>query len=677
MTRLPLICLAFLALELPAQNTMSPELLWQLGRVGAQTISPDGNYVIYAVRNYDIASGASESNLYRQRLQGGDPEQLTNMPGTEYHVMELPDGKMGFIYNGQIWSSEWDGSNAAQISAEETGFSDLQFSPDGKRLLMDRQVKTGKTTLEQHPDLSKSNAYIIDDLMYRHWDTWSDENSNHIFFADWNNGAPGAATDIMPNEPYDCPTMPFGGIEDAVWSKDGNTIYYVCKKKAGVDYAVSTNTDIYAYDLTTGQTSNLTSGMMGYDTHPVISPDGNWMAFLSMERDGFEADKNRIMVQNLRTGERKDLSGFMDETVDAVSWSNDGKNIWFLAPTKGTKQLFAFDFDSYYRGLRIFPIQQISSGQFDITGIVNELDNELIVTRTDMNHATEIYALNVKDGQMRAITHVNDTVYNSIGLSKVESHWIKTTDDKEMLVWMIYPPGFDSTKIYPTLLYCQGGPQGALSQFYSFRWNFQLMAAQGYIVVAPNRRGMPGHGVAWNEAISTDWGGQAIRDYLSATDWARTLPYVDGKRMAAVGASYGGYSVYMLAGVHDDRFASFIAHDGLFNLEAFYGTTEEMWFANWDMGGPYWKSGVQDKSYTTFNPMHYVQDWDTPILIYQGGKDFRTTEDQAFQAFNAAQLRGIKSRFVYFPNENHWVLSCHNGLLWQREFFRWLKETMP
>lgn len=669
--------MALIAIKLPAQNTMSPELLWQLGRVGAQTVSPDGNFVIYSVRYYDTEKNTSESNLYRQNLQGGAPEQITDMPGTEYHVMALPNGKMGFLYNGQLWSAEWDGTNATQLTQSATAFSDLQFSPDGKRILMDRSVKTGTTTLEQYPDLQQSNAYIINDLMYRHWDSWSDANSNHIFYADWLNGAASEAVDIMKGEPYDCPTMPFGGLEDAVWSKDGNTIYYVCKKKQGVAYAISTNTDIYAYNLTSGTTRNLTSGMMGYDTHPVISPDGNWMAFLSMERDGFEADKNRIMVQHLTTGERKDLSGFIDETVESITWSKDGKKIWFIAPTKGTKQLFAFDFDSYYRGLRIFPIQPVSFGQHDITAIVAELDGELLVTRTDMNHATEIFRLNIDNGQMQAVTHVNDSVYNQLSLGKVESHWIKTTDEKDMLVWMIYPPDFDSTKTYPTLLYCQGGPQGALSQFYSYRWNFQLMAAQGYIVVAPNRKGMPGHGVAWNEAISTDWGGQAIRDYLSATDWARTLPYVDGKRMAAVGASYGGYSVYMLAGVHEGRFASFIAHDGLFNLEAFYGTTEEMWFANWDMGGPFWESGAQDNSYKLFNPMHYVQDWDTPILIYQGGKDFRTTEDQAFQAFNAAQLRGIKSRFVYFPEENHWVLSCHNGLLWQREFYRWLEETMP
>ena len=662
--------MALIAIKLPAQNTMSPELLWQLGRVGAQTVSPDGNFVIYSVRYYDTEKNTSESNLYRQNLQGGAPKQITDMPGTEYHVMALPNGKMGFLYNGQLWSAEWDGTNATQLTQSATAFSDLQFSPDGKRILMDRSVKTGTTTLEQYPDLQQSNAYIINDLMYRHWDSWSDANSNHIFYADWLNGAASEAVDIMKGEPYDCPTMPFGGLEDAVWSKDGNTIYYVCKKKQGVAYAISTNTDIYAYNLTSGTTRNLTSGMMGYDTHPVISPDGNWMAFLSMERDGFEADKNRIMVQHLTTGERKDLSGFIDETVESITWSKDGKKIWFIAPTKGTKQLFAFDFDSYYRGLRIFPIQPVSFGQHDITAIVAELDGELLVTLTDMNHATEIFRLNIDNGQMQAVTHVNDSVYNQLSLGKVESHWIKTTDEKDMLVWMIYPPDFDSTKTYPTLLYCQGGPQGALSQFYSYRWNFQLMAAQGYIVVAPNRRGMPGHGVAWNEAISTDWGGQAIRDYLSATDWARTLPYVDGKRMAAVGASYGGYSVYMLAGVHEGRFASFIAHDGLFNLEAFYGTTEEMWFANWDMGGPFWESGVQDNSYKLFNPMHYVQDWDTPILIYQGGKDFRTTEDQAFQAFNAAQLRGIKSRFVYFPEENHWALSCHNGLLWQREFYR-------
>ncbi|MFN3940722.1 MAG: S9 family peptidase, partial [Chitinophagales bacterium] len=412
-------------------------------------------------------------------------------------------------------------------------------------------------------------------------------------------------------------------------------------------------------------------------THPEFSPDGKWLAFLSMQQNGNEADKNRIMVMNMATDAIIDLSGFIDETVDDIQWSADNKTIYFLSPHKGVIALFGFDFEGYNRGLRKFPIVQITDGLYDVTGIIGATDKEIFITRTDMNHAAEIFKIKLPEAKMQPITAVNDSIYNSIALSKVEPHWISTTDKKEMLVWVILPPGFDPDKKYPTLLYCQGGPQSPLSQFYSFRWNFQLMAAKGYVVIAPNRRGMPGHGVEWNAAISKDWGGQPIRDYLTAIDWAKAeLSYVDDERCAAVGASYGGYSVYMLAGLHQGRFKSFIAHDGLFNLTSFYGTTEEMFFANWDLGGPYWEKGIQDASYTQFNPINYVQEWDTPILIVQGGKDFRTTEDQAFQAFNAAQLRGIKSRFLYLPEENHWVLSCQNAILWQREFFKWLNETL-
>ena len=667
-----------MSLSLCAQNVMTPETLWSLGRVGAETLSADGQALIYRVTYFDAAANNSESNLYRLELDGGKITPLSSGKGTEYSVMTLPDGSMGYLYKGQIWKGDWNTGNATQWTNYEPGLDNVRFSPDGTRILFTGEVKTGTTVQDRYADLDQANAYVMDDLMYRHWDHWEDAFSSHVFVADMaSNGTISNVRDIMYGEPYDCPQQPFGGAEDVIWNHDGSAIYYVSKKSTGKAYAISTNSDIYAYDLASGKTTNMTEGMMGYDTNPQVSPDGQWMAFLSMERDGYEADKNRMMVKNLQTGELRDLSTFLDESVASISWSNDGKKIWFIAPVKGVEQLHAFDFDSYIRGLRIFPITPVVEGQFDITGIVGEQDGVLFVTRTDMNHATEVYSLALKTKDMRQVTHVNDKIYNSLAQSRVEPHWIKTTDGKDMLVWLILPPNFDPNKKYPSLLYCQGGPQGVLSQFYSFRRNFQLMAAQGYVVIAPNRRGMPGHGVEWNEEISKDWGGQAIQDYLSAADWGKTLPYVDGSRMGAVGASYGGYSVYMLAGVHEGRFSSFIAHDGLFNLQSFYGTTEEMWFANWDLGGPYWEKGVQDKSYDQFNPMNYVANWDTPILIYQGGRDYRTTEDQAFQAFNAAQLRGIKSRFVYMPEENHWVLSCQNGLLWQREFFRWLDETMP
>jgi dipeptidyl aminopeptidase/acylaminoacyl peptidase len=674
-TRFLFSILISLTLSLQAQeNVMTPELLWDLGRVGAECISPDGNYVYYRVTYFDKDSNSSATDLYRTSLLSGKDEKVLALSGTEHHLIELPDGKMGFSLNGQLWSAGWDGSEPQQISAEAGGCAVPLVSPDGNLLLYASKVKTGMTTTEKHPDLEMANARVIDDLMFRHWDEWSDAYNQHLFVGQLKDGVITSTVDIMKDEPYDCPTMPFGGAEDFIWNGDGTEVYYVSKKKTGAAYAVSTNTDIYTYSVKEGSTRNLTSGMMGYDTHPVLSPDGKYLAFLSMERDGYEADKNRIMVMDLGSGEVTDLSGFIDETVYGIMWSADGKKIWFTSPEKGRKILQVFDYDSYSRGLRIYPIRTVAEGIFDITGMIGETDGKLLVTRTDMNTATEIYRVDTQSGKMEQITHVNDKAYSTIEKSRIREEWIPTSDGKEMLVWVILPPGFDEDSVYPTLLYCQGGPQGALSQFYSFRWNFQLMAAQGYVVIAPNRRGMPGHGTAWNEQISGDWGGQAIQDYLTATDWARTLPFVDGDRFAAVGASYGGYSVFMLAGVHEGRFKSFIAHDGIYNTESFYGTTEEMWFADWDMGGAYWEG--ENKSYTAFNPMNHVQYWDTPILIFQGGRDFRTTEDQSFQAFTAARLRGIKSRMVYFPEENHWVLSCQNGLLWQREFYGWLDETL-
>ncbi len=665
-----------------AQNVMTPELLWSLGRVGAESITPDGKNVIYGVSYYDLVTGTSERNLYSVPVAGGNAAQITSTKGGEYGVMNLPGGKMGFMYQGQIWQAEWDGSGATQLTNYTDGLNNVRISPDGKHIMFSKDVKMENILASEiYPDLPNATARVINSLNYRHWDTWEDGAFSHIFYADWNNGAITNEKDIMQGLSFDSPQMPFGGIEDMIWHPDGKHIIYVTKQKNGTDYTTSTNTDIFNYNLETGKTQNLTTGMMGYDTNPNISPDGSRLAWLSMERDGFEADKNRLFILDKKSDKRVDATASFDESVESVRWSNDGNYIYFTAPVDGTIQLYALNVEAVFMqpdaGGRVKnPVRKITSGDFDITGMVGETNDNLIVTRTDMNHATEVFRVNIASGKMDPVTTVNQDTYAKIGMSKTERKMVKTSDGKEMLVWFIYPPDFDPNKKYPTLLYCQGGPQSALTQFYSFRWNFQLMAANGYIVVAPNRRGMPGHGVEWNEAISKDWGGQPISDYFSAIDYAKTLPYVDTARCGAVGASYGGYSVYMMAGIHNGRFKSFIAHDGLFNLNSFYGTTDEMWFATWDLGGPYWEKGIQDKSYQTFNPINYVQYWNTPILIFQGGKDYRTTEDQAFQAFQAAQLRGIKSRFVYLPDENHWVLKCHNGLAWQREFYKWLGETL-
>lgn len=550
---------------------------------------------------------------------------------------------------------------------------DKNISPDGKYILSNKLVKINKIKGKDfHPELDKSNVYIYDNLMYRHWDEWSDGNFDHVFYAPSNDKTD--AKDIMPGEPYHSPTKPFGNDEDYVWSPDSRQIVYVSKKKFGKDYAVSTNSDIYAYNIENGTTKNLSEGMLGYDVNPAYSSKGV-LAWLSMKRDGYEADKQDIVVMlnkalvNL-TGHRDDLH------VSAFKWSDDGRFIYFIAPINGTEQLFEVRFDGLSK--KIPAIRQITSGDYDITGIVGQSGDKLVVSRTDMNHAAELYTVDIAKGNMQQLTRVNDAVYNKIALSKIERRFVNTTDGKKMLVWVIYPPNFDPAKKYPTLLYCQGGPQSALTQFYSFRWNFQLMAASGYIVVAPNRRGMPGHGTQWNEQISKDWGGQVMQDYLSAIDDVAKETYVNENRLGAVGASYGGYSVFYLAGIHNKRFKSFISHNGVFDLRSMYGTTEEMWFVNWDMGGAYWDKNnkAAQAAYQKFNPSDYVNNWDTPILIYQGGKDYRVPIGQGQQAFQAAQLRGIKSKLVYLPDENHWVLKAQNALVWQREFFKWLEETL-
>lgn len=458
-----------------------------------------------------------------------------------------------------------------------------------------------------------------------------------------------------------------------IWSPDGSKVIYVSKKKAGTAYATSTNTDLYEYDVATKTTKNLTEDNLGYDLAPQFSPNGD-LTWLQMKRDGYEADKNDIIVRH--KGVDLNLTSNWDGTVDAFTWSKDGKKVYFVAPVKGTKQLFEVNFPGLTRiAVRV---TQLTDGDFDVNAIVGFVGTNVLVTRTDHNHATEVFSYDLKKKSWKQITKVNDAMYSTIAMCKSEKRWVTTTDGKQMLVWVILPPNFDKTKKYPTLLYCQGGPQSALTQFYSFRWNFQVMASQGYIIVAPNRRGMPGHGVEWNEKISGDWGGQVMDDYLSAIDDVAKESYVDKARLGAIGASYGGYSVFYLAGIHQNRFKTFISHCGVFNTQSMYGTTEEVFFSNWDSGGAYWEkdNAIAQKTYNEFNPINKINNWNTPILIIQGGKDFRVPIGQGQEAFQAAQLKGIKSKFVLFPDENHWVLQPHNAMVWQKEFFGWLKETL-
>lgn len=619
----------FITITQAQQTMMTPELLWKLKRISPIGITKDGKSVIYSTTEYKVVEGEKISKKFSLPINGGTPTEIKDV------------------------------SNLTL---------DKSISPDGTRKIEIQKVKIDKVLgNDYYPEMKNSDVKIYDDLHYRHWDTWMDGTYNHLIL-NLNNGSEVGGIDLLKDEPFHSPQMPFGGDEDFTWNSDGTKILYVAKKKKGKEYATSTNTDIYEYDVKSGTTKNLTEGMMGYDTHPEFSSKGI-LAFTSMARDGYEADKNDLII--VQNNEKINLTKSWDGTVNEFKWADNGEKIYFNAPIGGTIQLFEIEIKSK-------KIKQITDGEFDIAGLVGQVKDAFIVTRTDLNHASEIYSVDLKSGKMKQLTDANKDIYSQIKLSKVEKRITKTTDKKDMVSWVVYPPDFDPNKKYPTLLYCQGGPQSALTQFYSYRWNLQLMAANGYIVIAPNRRGMPGHGVEWNEKISKDWGGQVMDDYLSAIDDISKESYVDKARLGAVGASYGGYSVLYLAGIHNKRFKSFISHNGVFDLKSMYGTTEEIWFTNWDSGGAYWEKDNKDavKTYEKFDPSNLVKNWDTPILIFQGGKDYRVPIGQGQEAFQAAQLQGIKSRFIYFPDENHWVLQPQNSVIWHSEFFRWLKETL-
>ncbi len=658
-----------------AQQKLSPEKLWQLGRVSGDVINKKKNEVIYSVNSVNIEENKGNKNTFAISLKNGNPKQI-DAENESIAIVNIYQDKLIYLKNDQLWSCSLDYTEHKQLTNLEGGIENPKISPDGKHILFTKETLVVKTEAKDiYHDLPKANAYVFNDLNYRHWDTWEEGKFSHIYIAGFENGQLLNLKDIMENEPYDSPQKPFGGTEDMIWSPDSKSILYVAKKKFGKAYATSTNTDIYRYDLLTQKTTNITDGMQGYDTHPSFNKDGSFLAWTSMAEDGYESDKNDIYILDLKTEKKYNLTKDWDETVSGFIWGEDGKSIFFNAYYKGTQQLYTINTEKGFNLMSVSDIKQLTKGQWDINAILGQIGNLLVVSKTDMNHSAELYTLNIKNGKLNQLTHVNDSEYKNIAKSKVEERWIKTTDGKSMLAWVIYPPDFDSSKKYPALLYCQGGPQSAVSQFYSVRWNFQLMAAQGYIVVAPNRRGLPGFGVEWNRQISGDWGGQAMKDYLAAIDDISKESFVDKNRLGCVGASYGGYSVYMLAGIHQNRFKTFIAHNGLFDLRSWYGTTEELFFANKDVGGAYWQESVP-KAYRDFNPSEYINKWNTPILIFQGGRDYRVPIEQGLQAYQAAQLKGIKSRLVYFPDENHLVLKAQNGIVWQREFFKWLEETL-
>lgn len=650
---------------------MTPEALWAMGRIGGMNVSPDGKKVVYTVAYYSVPENKSNREVFVMNADGSDNKQITKTGFAENEAVWIKGGtKIAFLCNesgsSQLWEMNPDGTDRKRLSDYDKDIEGFAFSPDEKKVLFISQVKTVNSTADKYPDLDKATGVIITDLMYKHWDEWV-TTVPHPFVADFDGESISNPVDVMEGELFESPMKPFGGIEQLAWNTTSDKIAYTSRKKTGKEYAISTNSDIYVYDLNTKQTTNITEENKGYDTNPTYSPDGKSIAWLSMERDGYEADQNRLMVMNLETGEKTFVSKDFGSNVDSYCWSADCKRIYFTGVWHGESQVYQIDLAN---GNKITPLTE---GMYDYASVAL-LGDKLIAQRHSMSMGDEIYSIDLTgDHTVIQLTFENKHIYDQLTMGKVEERWMKTTDGKQMLTWVIYPPQFDPNKKYPTLLFCEGGPQSPVSQFWSYRWNFQIMAANDYIIVAPNRRGLPGFGLEWNEAVSGDYGGQCMKDYFTAIDEVAKEPYVNKDRLGCVGASFGGFSVYWLAGHHDKRFKVFIAHDGIFNMEMQYLETEEMWFANWDMGGAYWEKQNATAQRTFANSPHkFVDKWDTPILCIHGEKDYRILANQGMAAFNAAVLRGVPAELLIYPDENHWVLKPQNGVLWQRTFFEWL-----
>ncbi len=650
----------------------TPEILDGLGRVTGVQVSPDGTKVLYGISYDNYALNKSNRELWVMDADGSNQTRLTVTASSEHNEVWLDGGKK-IAYLGkngesmQIFVMDADGSNSKCVSNVDNGVDAFVFSPDEKKVAIISQIKFGETVSDIHPDLKKSTARIIDDMMYRHWDEWV-TTIPHTFVGDFDGNNVSNVYDILEGEPYEAPMKPFGGAESIAWASDSESLIYVSRKKVGMEYSLSTNSDLYQYFLADKTTVNLTEGNLGYDTNPVFSHDGSKVAWLSMERDGYESDKNRIFVLDIKNGTKTDLTAEWDYAADGFAWANDDKSIYFTAPFQGTIPMFKVDVESH-------KIDTVASGDYDYAGVFPGKD-VVYTLRHSISEPNEIFA--VKEGSEPVqLTKVNADVLAQLSPIKVEKKLVPTTDGKLMTTWVVLPPNFDPNKKYPAILYCQGGPQSPVSQFWSYRWNLRLMASNGYVVIAPNRRGLPGFGTEWNEQISGDYGGQNMKDYFSAVDYMKNESYIDAERIGAVGASYGGFSVYWLAGHHEGRFAAFIAHAGIFNIESQYLETEEMWFANWDMGGAFWDKDNAIAQNTFANSPHkFVQNWDTPIMITVGEKDYRIVFTQGMMAFNAAKLRGIPTRMVSFPDENHWILKPQNAICWQREFFGWLDKWL-
>ena len=664
------------------------EALEALGRVSAVQVSPATKKVLFNISYESVEQNRSNADLYVMNPDGSDLQRITRTAGSESNFVWINEGRqIAFTYAvegvPQLFVMNADGSTRKQVTKLEKGVEGFLFSPDEKKVMIISPIKFMREAKDLYEDLPDATGRVINDLMYKHWDQWMTE-IPHPFIGDFDGNEVSNLADIMSDEPmYEAPMRPFGGSESFAWAPDSKSIIYVSRKKTGVDYAVSTNSDLYLYSLEDKTTRNLTEGMMGYDTAPAYSPDGKYVAWLSMEHDGYESDKNRIFLLDTATGEKRDLTANWDYTADAIAWNPDSRSLYFLAARDGVCPIFNMALDG--------TVSVVAQGECDYAALA-PVDEETVITlRHSMLAPNEVCA--VKGGEVKQISNVNTELLASLKMPRVERNMVPTTDGKEMLVWAVYPQDFDSTKTYPALLYCQGGPQQAVSQFWSYRWNLALMAANGYIVIAPNRHGLPGFGTEWNAQISGDYPGQNMRDYLAAVDFMKKRPYVDESHIGCTGASYGGFSTYWLAGNHEKRFAAFLAHAGIFNMEAQYLETEEMWFANWDMGdgakngpadtataydyGAFWKKDNAAAQRTfAMSPHRFVDKWDTPIMVTHGEFDYRILSSQGEMAFNAAKLRGIPAEMLIFPDENHWILKPQNAILWQRLFFRWFDKWL-
>lgn len=657
-----------------AGGILTPEVLWKFGRIGDVQVSNNGENVVYTITYYSVELNKGFTHLYTIPVNGGEPKAITAGEYSCFNSRWIEnDEKIAYISTEeglpQIFVTNVDGSEKQKISDVESGVNSFEFSPDGKRLLFCSDVKIDKTPSEIYPDLPDVNVIIAEDLMYRHWNAWHDYAYSHIFVADYDVSGLTNAIDIMEGEAYDAPLSPYFDNSEIIWSPDGKYIAYTCKKMSRFEYASSTDSDIYLFDTETGKTENITEGMLGYDKYPVFSNNMEYIAWESMETPGYESDKNRLMLMNLNSGEKEDLTRNFDQNVANLVWSSDDTHIYFISGYHARHQIYKINTDNR-------SITQITSGNHDYYYFNIFGNDDIIANKMSMKQASEIYVVD-NGGSEVQLTYTNKNIYDNIEMADFQERWVTTTDGKQMLVWVILPPNFDSTAQYPAILYCQGGPQSAVSQFWSYRWNFQIMASNGYVVIAPNRRGLPSFGQEWNAQISGDYGGQNMKDYLTAVDEMKKLDFIDEDKIGAVGASYGGFSVFWLAGHHQGRFKAFISHCGMFNLESQYAATEEMFFVNHDLGGAYWEkdNAVAMNSYAN-SPHRFVDKWDTPILIISGGYDFRIPYTESLQAFNAAQLNGVESKLLIFPEETHFVLKPQNSILWQREFKAWLDKYL-